>query len=59
MGTHLQELVSIYGKQALVNLVNQKGHERPLKEAYEQYLAQVRPMTRVSRLLGSTDLALL
>ncbi|KAJ7919066.1 SacI homology domain-containing protein [Mycena leptocephala] len=32
MRRHLQEQVSIYGDQALVNLVNQKGHEKPVKE---------------------------
>jgi hypothetical protein len=41
MRRHLQEQVSIYGDQALVNLVNQKGHENPVKEAYERYVAQV------------------
>lgn len=41
MHKHLQEQVSIYGEQALVNLVNQKGYERPMKEAYERYFAQV------------------
>ena len=32
----------IYGRQVLVNLTNQKGHEKPLKEAYERYVAEVR-----------------
>ncbi|KAF8213463.1 SacI homology domain-containing protein, partial [Mycena galopus ATCC 62051] len=41
MRVHLQEQVSIYGDQALVNLVNRKGHEQPVKEAYERYVAQV------------------
>jgi phosphatidylinositol 4-phosphatase len=41
MQKHLQEQVSTYGEQALVNLVNQKGYERPVKEAYERYLSQV------------------
>jgi len=41
MQRHLQEQVSLYGEQALINLVNQKGYERPLKDAYERYLAQV------------------
>lgn len=41
MHKHLQEQVSIYGEQALVNLVNQKGYERPMKEAYERYFAQM------------------
>ncbi|KAH7883796.1 SacI homology domain-containing protein [Phlebopus sp. FC_14] len=36
MRLHLQEQVSIYGEQSLVNLVNQKGHEQPVKEAYER-----------------------
>ena len=42
MRKHLQELVSIYGDQALVNLVNQKGYEQPIKDAYERFLAEVR-----------------
>ena len=41
MRIHLQEQVSLYGEQSLVNLVNQKGHEKPVKEAYERYVAQV------------------
>ncbi|KAJ7356993.1 SacI homology domain-containing protein [Mycena albidolilacea] len=41
MRKHLQEQVSIYGDQALVNLVNRKGHEQPVKEAYERYVAQL------------------
>ncbi|KAF8624894.1 hypothetical protein AX15_005762 [Amanita polypyramis BW_CC] len=41
MRLHLQEQVSIYGDQVLVNLVNQKGHERPVKEAFERYLSQL------------------
>jgi hypothetical protein len=41
MRKHLQEQVSTYGDQVLVNLVNQKGYERPVKEAYERYLAQL------------------
>ena len=41
MRMHLQEQVSLYGEQTLVNLVNHKGHEQPVKEAYEKYIAQV------------------
>jgi hypothetical protein len=41
MRSHLQEQVSLYGEQSLVNLVNQKGYEKPVKEAYERYVAQV------------------
>ncbi|KAJ7293201.1 SacI homology domain-containing protein [Mycena rebaudengoi] len=41
MRTHLQEQVSTYGEQSLVNLVNQTGYERPVKEAYERYIAQL------------------
>ncbi|KAI9511793.1 SacI homology domain-containing protein [Russula earlei] len=37
---HLQEQVSLYGDQSLVNLVDQKGYEKPLKEAYERYVAK-------------------
>ncbi|KAK2462025.1 hypothetical protein APHAL10511_006488 [Amanita phalloides] len=41
MKMHLKEQVSQYGDQLLVNLVNQKGHERPVKEAYERYFSQL------------------
>ncbi len=41
MKRHLLEQVSLYGDQTLVNLVNHKGHEMPVKEAYERYIAQV------------------
>ncbi|KAF8641228.1 hypothetical protein AX17_000862 [Amanita inopinata Kibby_2008] len=41
MRMHLQEQVSTYGEQVLVNLVNQKGHEQPVKEAYERYITQL------------------
>ena len=41
MRRHLQEQVDIYGQHNLVNLVNQKGHEKPIKEAYEKYFAEV------------------
>lgn len=32
---HFDEQVNIYGKNYLVNLVNQKGYELPVKQAYE------------------------
>ncbi|KAF8898432.1 SacI homology domain-containing protein [Infundibulicybe gibba] len=43
MRAHLQEQRSLYGDQTLVNLVNQKGYEQPVKEAYEKYLSAVDP----------------
>ncbi|CAG61198.1 uncharacterized protein GVI51_K00143 [Nakaseomyces glabratus] len=36
---HFDEQVSLYGDNYLVNLVNQKGHELPVKEAYETAVA--------------------
>ena len=42
MQRHFQEQLALYGEQNLVNLVNRSGHERPVKEAYENTLAQVR-----------------
>lgn len=33
---HFAEQVSLYGDNYLVNLVNQKGYEKPVKEAYEK-----------------------
>jgi len=41
MRRHLQEQVDTYGVQTLVNLVNQKGYEKPVKEAYERFVAEV------------------
>ena len=39
---HLQENLNLYGSQNLVNLVNHKGHEKPVKEAFEKYMNEVR-----------------
>ncbi|KAF9535466.1 inositol/phosphatidylinositol phosphatase [Crepidotus variabilis] len=41
MAKHLVEQNKTYGRQSLVNLVNQKGHEKPVKEAYERYVAEL------------------
>ena len=41
MRKHLQEQVNLYGEQNLVNMVNHKGYEKPIKEAYEKYFEQV------------------
>ncbi len=38
---HFEEQVSIYGETSIVSLVNHKGHEKPVKEAYEQRVNQV------------------
>ncbi len=38
---HLQDNLNLYGGQSLVNLVNHKGHEKPVKEAFEKYMAEV------------------
>ena len=38
---HLHQMVSLYGEQRLVNLVNHKGHEKPVKDAYERYVSEV------------------
>ena len=38
---HLADLVKLYGEQTLVNLVDHKGYERPVKEAYEKTFSQV------------------
>ncbi|KAI6005178.1 SacI homology domain-containing protein [Pisolithus orientalis] len=40
MRLHLKEQISLYGEQCLINLVNQKGYEQPVKEAYERIVAQ-------------------
>lgn len=41
MRAHLQENENLYGRHTLVNLVNHKGHEQPVKEAFEKYFEQV------------------
>ncbi|EPQ61008.1 hypothetical protein GLOTRDRAFT_53684 [Gloeophyllum trabeum ATCC 11539] len=41
MRKHFEEMISHYGAQDLVNLVNHKGHEQPVKEQYERYVAQL------------------
>jgi hypothetical protein len=41
MRTHLEEQVGRYGPTALVNLINHKGHEKPIKEEYERYMRQL------------------
>lgn len=39
---HFQEQTSIYGDVYLVNLVNQAGYEKPIKEAYERLVEKLR-----------------
>ncbi|KAF5384682.1 hypothetical protein D9757_006227 [Collybiopsis confluens] len=41
MKSHLLAQVSTYGSQTLVNLVNHKGYEKPIKDAYERYMEQL------------------
>ncbi|KAF8168250.1 inositol/phosphatidylinositol phosphatase [Crassisporium funariophilum] len=41
MRAHLMAQNKEYGQQSLINLVNQKGHEKPVKEAYERYIEQL------------------
>jgi hypothetical protein len=41
MRMHLEDQLSNYGPTSLVNLINHKGHEKPIKEAYEKYMSQV------------------
>ncbi|GAA5941368.1 uncharacterized protein JCM15063_006076 [Sporobolomyces koalae] len=38
LSRHFDQQVSLYGDQILINLVNQKGYEKPVKEAYERAL---------------------
>lgn len=41
MRAHFTALNKHYGIQTLVNLVNQKGYEKPVKDAYERYVDEV------------------
>ncbi|ODO05787.1 hypothetical protein I350_04848 [Cryptococcus amylolentus CBS 6273] len=36
---HLDDMIGTYNHTYLVNLVNQKGHEQPVKEAFERYMS--------------------
>ncbi|KAF5375170.1 hypothetical protein D9758_000048 [Tetrapyrgos nigripes] len=38
MKTHLSAQVATYGSQTLVNLVNHKGYEKPIKQGYEDHV---------------------
>ena len=42
------DLVKLYGEQTLVNLVDHKGYERPVKEAYEKSFSQVETRAKTS-----------
>ena len=59
MSKHLLAQNKTYGHQSLVNLVNQKGHEKPLKEAYERYVTEVSYMYCFTRIWDSQQFALL
>jgi phosphatidylinositol 4-phosphatase len=41
MSNHLQEQFKLYGPQILVNLLNQKGREKNVIDAFEGYLSQL------------------
>ena len=47
---HFEEQINLYGENYLVNLVNQKGRERPVKEAYEQMVQTLISAPSESRL---------
>jgi phosphatidylinositol 4-phosphatase len=38
---HFEEQVAVYGENILVNLVNQKGHEKPIKVAFEELVRKL------------------
>jgi hypothetical protein len=41
MSHHIQEQCRLYGPQIIVNLLKQKGREKSVKEAFENYLSQL------------------
>lgn len=49
---HFEEQVSTYGETSLVSLVNHKGYEQPVKEAYEQTIREVSASDTISPLPG-------
>ena len=52
---HFEEQVSLYGQMSLVNLVNHKGHEKPVKDAFESRLAEVSTFKQMSSLTEAVD----
>ncbi|CCD23918.1 phosphatidylinositol-3-phosphatase SAC1 NDAI_0C02580 [Naumovozyma dairenensis CBS 421] len=38
---HFNQQIELYGDNYLVNLVNQSGHEKPVKDAYENVVKQI------------------
>ena len=56
MRAHFTALNKQYGTQTLVNLIKQKGHEKPVKDAYERYVDEVHPFPLLWRFLAITDL---
>ncbi|TFK30399.1 inositol/phosphatidylinositol phosphatase [Coprinopsis marcescibilis] len=38
---HLSAQVKTYGTVRMVNLINQKGHEKPVKDAYERFISEL------------------
>jgi hypothetical protein len=46
---HFDEQIRLYGDNYLVNLVNQKGRERAVKEAYEQMMKKLLSFTSESK----------
>ena len=38
---HLEQQVAVYGGNILVNLVNQTGHEKPVKLAFEELVSKL------------------
>ena len=41
MRAHFAALNKLYGTQYLLNLVKEKGYEKPVKDAYERYVDEV------------------
>ena len=56
MRAHFVALNKHYGTQTLVNLVKQKGHEKPVKDAYERYVDEVYFFPLVVEVCAITDL---
>ena len=42
MRRHFAAQVDFYGDQYILNLVNQKGHERPVKDAFERAVSEAK-----------------
>ena len=44
---HFKDQVSEYGSQHIMNLVNDKGYKKPIKDTFEHYITEVHALTYI------------